>query len=158
MAAGRGFELFSRDSPTERERERLETISAGAIGRESSGTVVASPSAAYGIAHDTEAAGSLALEANLSRGFAGSRVKFLRMHRRLPSLPIPPRFAPVVGVSLRLALSLGDPLCRALSLSVCLSSSSPPSVCLPSLVLSPRVSLPTPFQLSLFPLRLQSSS
>lgn len=54
-----------------------------------SGTVAASPSAAYGIAHDTEAAGSLALEANLSRGFAGSRVKFLRMHRRLPSLLIP---------------------------------------------------------------------
>lgn len=51
----------------------------------------ASPSAAYGIAHDTEAVGNLALEANLSRGFAGSRVKFLRMHRRLPSLLIPAR-------------------------------------------------------------------
>jgi len=56
-----------------------------------SGTVVTSPSAAYEIAHDTEAAGSLALEVNLSRGFAGSRVKFLRMHRRLPSLLIPTR-------------------------------------------------------------------
>lgn len=56
-----------------------------------SGTVVASPSAAYGIAHDTEATGSLVLGANLSRGFAGSRVKFLRMHQRLPSLPGSPR-------------------------------------------------------------------
>lgn len=61
-------------------------------------------SAAYGIAHDTEAAGSLALEANLSRGFAGSRVKFLRMHRRLPSSPPHP---PSVSVTPHLVLPFG---------------------------------------------------
>lgn len=102
-------------------------------------------SAAYGIAHDTEAAGSLALEANLSREFAGSRVKFLRMHRRLPSLSSVRPPSTSLPISL---LPLGIYL-LVLYLSL---SSLPPSL----LVLPPRPPLTPSFTLS--PLALQCRS
>lgn len=157
----------SRDRGTRRRVRSITDMSARAWRESCSDTVVASPSAAYGIAHDTETAGSLALEVNLSRGFAGSRVKFLRMHRRLPSLLIPAGAhrsrRPPSRSTLRYTRFLLPPrsLARPFIPRVSLSLSAPSTIALSLFVSSrrsstspslPRLALPLlPALLSLLP-------